>query len=72
MRNTIVFSQKVGINPHVACMHAHQKNGSVEHKHHHIMEFGISLLASATMPLKFGLKLSSHPLFSLISLLPKC
>jgi hypothetical protein len=31
----------------------HQQNGSAEHKHHHIVEVGLSLLAHASMPLKY-------------------
>ena len=38
---------------HVACPHAHQQNGSAERKHRHIVEVGLSLLANASMPLKF-------------------
>jgi histone deacetylase 1/2 len=38
---------------HVSCPHAHQQNGSAERKHRHIVEVGLSLLAYASMPLKF-------------------
>jgi hypothetical protein len=37
----------------VSCPHTHQQNGSAERKHHHIVETGLSLLAHASMPLKF-------------------
>jgi hypothetical protein len=37
----------------VSCPHAHQQNGSAERKHRHIVEVGLSLLAHASMPLKF-------------------
>jgi hypothetical protein len=47
------FFQCVGITHHVSCRHAHQQNGSAERKHRHIMEVGLSLLAQASMPLKF-------------------
>jgi histone deacetylase 1/2 len=47
------FFQHVGITHHVSCPHAHQQNGSAERKHRHIMEVGLSLLAQASMPLKF-------------------
>jgi hypothetical protein len=47
------FFQKVGITHHVSCPHAHQQNGSAERKHRHIIEVGLSLLAIASMPLKF-------------------
>lgn len=33
--------------------HTHQQNGAVERKHRHIVEVGLSLLAHASMPLKF-------------------
>jgi hypothetical protein len=38
------FFRSVGITHHVSCPHAHQQNGSVEHKHRHIVEVGLSLL----------------------------
>jgi histone deacetylase 1/2 len=47
------FFEKVGIAHHVSCPHAHQQNGVVERKHRHIVEVGLSLLAHASMPLKF-------------------
>lgn len=47
------FFQKVGITHRVSCPHAHQQNGSAERKHRHIVEGGLSLLAHASMPLKF-------------------
>jgi len=47
------FFEKVGITHHVSCPHAHQQNGAAERKHRHIVEVGLSLLAHASMPLKF-------------------
>ena len=47
------FFLKVGIMHHVSCPHAHQQNGAAERKHRHIVEVGLSLLAHASMPLKF-------------------
>jgi IS30 family transposase len=47
------FFQQVGISRHVACPYAHQQNGSAERKRHHIVEVGLSLLAHASMPLKY-------------------
>jgi hypothetical protein len=47
------FFQHVGILHHVPCPHIHQQNGFTEHKHRHIVEVGLSLLAHAAMPLKF-------------------
>ena len=47
------FFQRIGIEHHVSCPHAHQQNGSAERKHRHIIEVGLSLLAHAHMPLKY-------------------
>jgi hypothetical protein len=47
------FFQQVGISHHVSCPYAHQQNGSAERKHCHIVEVGLSLLAHASMPLKY-------------------
>ena len=47
------FFQRVGIEHHVSCPHAHQQNGSAERKHRHIVEVGLTLLAHAHMPLKY-------------------
>jgi hypothetical protein len=46
------FFTKIGISHHVSCPHAHQ-NGSAGRKHRHIIEVDLSLLADASMPLKF-------------------
>jgi IS30 family transposase len=47
------FFQQIGISHHVSCPYAHQQNGSAERKYHHIVEVGLSLLAHASMPLKY-------------------
>jgi histone deacetylase 1/2 len=47
------FFNQVGISHHVSCPYAHQQNGSAERKHRHIVEVGLSLLAHASMPLKY-------------------
>ena len=47
------FSQSISISHHVPCPHAHKQNGSAERKHGHIVEVGLTLLAHASMPLKF-------------------
>src|SRR3954463_8199439 len=52
MKNSIPISG-IGITHHVSCPHAHQQNGSAERKHRHIVEVGLSLLAHASMPLKY-------------------
>jgi hypothetical protein len=48
-----LFFKNTGISHHVSCPHAHQQNWSTERKHRHIVEVGLSLLAHASMPLKF-------------------
>jgi hypothetical protein len=53
MKNSMVSIKKIGITRHVSCPRTHQKNGSVERKHHHIIDVGLALLANAFMPLKF-------------------
>lgn len=47
------FFKKVGIEHHVSYPHTHQQNGSGERKYRHVVEVGLSLLAHASMPLKF-------------------
>jgi hypothetical protein len=47
------FFTKIGIMHQVSCPHAHQQNKSAERKYRHIVEVGLSLLASASMHLKF-------------------
>jgi histone deacetylase 1/2 len=47
------FFQRVGIAHHISCPHAHQQNSLAKHKHRHIVEMGLSLLAHASVPLKF-------------------
>jgi hypothetical protein len=47
------FFIKQGISHLVSCPHAHQQNGPAERKHRHIVDVGLTLLAHASMPLKF-------------------
>jgi hypothetical protein len=47
------FFKRIGIHHLVSCPHTHQQNGAAERKHRHIVEMGITLLAHASMPLKF-------------------
>jgi len=63
------FFQRIGIAHHVSCPHAHQQNGSAECKHRHIVEVGLTLLAHASMPLKFWDEAFSTAVF-LINRLP--
>lgn len=52
MRGLIPSSKKKNCSS-CSCTHAHQQNGAAERKHHHILEVGLALLDSASMPLKF-------------------
>jgi hypothetical protein len=45
--------KSIGIHHQVSCPHSHQQNGAAERKHHHIVEVGLALLATASMPLKY-------------------
>jgi transposase InsO family protein len=47
------FLARNGIAHRLSCPHTHQQNGSVERKHRHIVETGLSLLANASMPLRY-------------------
>lgn len=42
-----------GIKLHDSCPHTHQQNGVVERKHKHLVDTTLSMLAYATMPLKY-------------------
>jgi IS30 family transposase len=48
-----LFFNQIGISHHISCPYAHQQNGSTESSHRHIVEVGLSLLAHASMPLKY-------------------
>jgi histone deacetylase 1/2 len=47
------YFDSMGISHTISCPHTHQQNGSAERKHRHIVETGLSLLAQASMPMKF-------------------
>jgi len=63
------FFQRIGIEHHVSCPHAHQQNGSAERKHRHIVEMGLTLLAHSSLLLKFWDEAFSTAVF-LINRLP--
>jgi len=42
-----------GIDHRLTCPHTHQQNGFVERKHRLIVETGLALLASASLPLTY-------------------
>ena len=37
----------------VSCPHTHQQNGSIERKHHHVVESGLALLSHAHAPFRY-------------------
>ncbi|KAF7811615.1 Retrovirus-related Pol polyprotein from transposon TNT 1-94 [Senna tora] len=47
------FLEDNGIQHRLSCPHTHQQNVSAERKHRHIIEVTLSLLAHASLPLKF-------------------
>jgi hypothetical protein len=42
-----------GIHHRITCPHTHQQNGSIEHKHRHIVEMVLTLLAHCSAPLQY-------------------
>ena len=47
------YLNDLGITHKFTCPHTHHQNGSVERKHKHIVETGLTLLSHAQMPLQF-------------------
>ena len=47
------FFEEHGITHRIICPHTHHQNGTVERKHRHLTEVGLTLLAQASMLLKF-------------------
>jgi hypothetical protein len=52
-RNLNKFFTSLGISHRISCPHTHQQNGSVERKHHHNVETGLTLLASSSVPFSY-------------------
>ena len=63
-----MFSQ-LGIGFRHPCPYTHEQNGKVERKHRHIVETGLTLLAQASLPLKFWWHAFASTVF-LINCLP--
>ena len=49
----VQFLQDHGIDHRLTCPYNHQQNGRMERKHRHITKIGLTLLANASLPLKF-------------------
>lgn len=47
------FFHNLGITHRVSCPHTHQQNGTTERKHRHVVDIGLTLLAHASVPLRF-------------------
>lgn len=45
-----------GIPHRLSCPYTSEQNDSAERKHRHITEIGLTLLANASMPLRFGVR----------------
>jgi hypothetical protein len=52
-RTISTFFKNCGIVHRVSCPHTYQQQGSIERKHRHVVETGLSLLSHAHMPLRF-------------------
>jgi histone deacetylase 1/2 len=49
-RSLHTYFTKIGIQHRISCPHTSQQNGSVERKHRHIVEMGLSLLSHSHVP----------------------
>lgn len=47
------FLQQEGIQFRFSCPYTHHQNGTVERKHMHIVETGLTLLAQSHLPISF-------------------
>jgi hypothetical protein len=65
------FFARIGISHLIFYPHTHQQNGATERKHRHIVGAGLSLLAHASMPLKFWDEAFATATF-LINRTPSC
>jgi hypothetical protein len=59
----------MGVSYRLSCPHTHHQMSSVKRKHHHIVEIGLSLLATANVPLTLW-DLAFEPTTYLINRLP--
>jgi len=47
------ITHTLGIHHRLICPHTHEQNGTIERKHRHITEMGLTLLVAATLPIQF-------------------
>ena len=68
-RSLLPLLNHLGICFHHPHPHTHEQNGKVERKHRHVVETGLTLLAQASLPLKYWWHAFSSAIF-LINRLP--
>lgn len=47
------FFKSIGIHHRTSCPHTSEQNGTIERRHSHVVDTGLSLLAQASLPLKY-------------------
>jgi len=52
-RKLNTYFKTIGIHHRLICPHTHEQNGTVERRHRHIVETGLTLLGQCKAPLKF-------------------
>jgi len=52
-RKLNTYFKTIGIHHHLICPHTHEQNGTVERRHRHIVETGLTLRGQCKAPLKF-------------------
>jgi len=52
-RKLSTFFQTIGIHHRLICPHTHEQNGTVERRHTHIVETGLTLLGQCKAPFRF-------------------
>jgi len=52
-RKLSIFFQTVGIHHRLICPHTHEQNGTVERRHRHTVETGLTLLGQCKAPFRF-------------------
>jgi histone deacetylase 1/2 len=52
-RKLSIFFQTVGIHHRLICPHTHEQNGTIERRHRHIVETGLTLLGQCKTPFQF-------------------